>query len=84
MNKNISKILFKQFKKEYYGLTTVEELKSAKRDYCIVSNDFGVYKQCIESFISLKEKEFKNRSLNDLIKPIEEIKPLKFNLKGLD
>lgn len=84
MNKNISKILFKQFKKEYYGLTTVEELKSAKRDYCIVSNDFGIYKQCIESFISLKEKEFKNRSLSDLIKPIEEIKPLKFNLKGLD
>lgn len=83
MNKNISKILFKQFKKEYYGLTTVEELKSAKRDYCIVSNNFGIYKECIESFISLKEREFKNKSLNDLIKPIEEIKPLNFDLKGL-
>lgn len=83
MNKNISKILFKQFKKEYYGLTTVEELKSAKRDYCIVSNDFGIYKECIESFISLKEREFKNKSLNDLIKPIEEVKPLNFDLKGL-
>ena len=83
MNKNISKILFKQFKKEYYGLTTVEELKSAKRDYYIVSNDFGIYKECIESFISLKEREFKNKSLSDLIKPIEEIKPLNFDLKGL-
>ena len=84
MNKNISKILFKQFKKEYYGLTTVEELKSAKRDYCIVSNDFGIYKQCIESFISLKEREFKSNSLNNLIKPFNQVEPLVFNLKGLN
>lgn len=85
MNKNniYSKIAFREFKKQYYGLSTVEELKSAKRDYCIVSNDFGIYKECIESFISLKEREFKNKSLNDLIKPIEEIKPLNFDLKGL-
>lgn len=84
MNKNISKILFKQFKKEYYGLRTVEELKSAKRDFSIVSNDFGIYKECIANFISLKEKEFKNKSLNDLIKPFKEQEPLNFNIKGLD
>ena len=84
MNKNISKILFKQFKKEYYGLTTVEELKSAKRDYLIVSHQFGIYEDTIKKFIDLKELEFKNKSLNDLIKPFNEIEPLKFNLKGLD
>lgn len=83
LNKKQSKILFEQFKKCYYNLNTIEEFKKAKRDYSIISNDFGIYKECIESFISLKEREFKNKSLNDLIKPIEEIKPLNFDLKGL-
>ena len=86
MNKNntYSKIAFREFKRQYYGLSTVEELKSAKRDYNIVSNDFGIYKECVASFISLKEREFKNNSLNELIKPFEEQKPLNFNIKGLD
>ena len=84
LNKKQSKILFEQFKKCYYNLNTIEEFKKAKRDYSIISNDFGIYKECIESFISLKEREFKNNSLNSLIKPFEESKPLKFNLKGLD
>ena len=83
LNKKQSKILFEQFKRCYYNLNTIEEFKKAKRDYSIISNDFGIYKECIESFISLKEREFKNKSLNDLIKPIEEIKPLNFDLKGL-
>ena len=84
MNKNVSKILFKQFKKEYYGLRTVEELKKAERDYKIISNQFGIYEDTVRSFIELKEKEFKNKSLSSLIKPIKELEPLKFNLKGLD
>lgn len=84
MNKNISKILFKQFKKEYYGLQTVKELESAKRDFKIVYNDFGDYKSTISNFLEIKEKEFKNKSLNDLIKPFKEQEPLNFNLKGLD
>ena len=84
LNKKQSKILFEQFKKCYYNLNTIEEFKKAKRDYSIISNDFGIYKECIESFISLKEIEFKNNSLNSLIRPFEESKPLKFNLKGLD
>src|SRR5574344_1281746 len=86
MNKNntYSKIALREFKRQYYGLSTVEELKSAKRDYNIVSNDFGIYKECVASFISLKEREFKNNSLNKLIKPFEEQKPLNFNIKGLD
>lgn len=84
LNKKQSKILFEQFKKCYYNLNTIEEFKKAKRDYSIISNDFGIYKECIESFISLKEREFKNNSLNSLIRPFEESKPLKFNLKGLD
>ena len=77
-------IVFNAFKKAYYGLSTVQELEMAKRDYNIISNDFGIYRECIESFISLKEREFKNESLNRLIKPIEEVEPLVFNLKGLD
>lgn len=84
MNKNISKILFKQFKKEYYGLQTVEELESAKRDFKIVYSDFGDYKSTISNFLEIKEKEFKNKSLNDLIKPFKEQEPLNFNIKGLD
>ena len=84
MNKNISKILFKQFKRHYYGLKTVEELKSAKRDFNIVSNDLGIYKSVVSNFIEIKEKEFKNKSLNDLIRPFKEQEPLNFNIKGLD
>lgn len=84
MNKNISKILFKQFKKEYYGLTTQNELENAKKDFRICNKQFGIYTECVESFITQKEKELKYKSLNDLIKPFESIKPLKFNLKGLD
>lgn len=84
-NKNMySKIAFREFKKAYYGLSTVEELESAKRDYSIISNDFGIYRECIENFISLKEREFKKEFLNSLIKPFKESKPLKFNLKGLN
>lgn len=79
-----SKIAFREFKKAYYGLSTVEELESAKRDYSIISNDFGIYRECIEHFISLKEREFKKEFLNSLIKPVETIEPLSFNLKGLN
>lgn len=81
---NISKILFKRFKEEYFNLETVEELKTAKRDYLIVSHQFGIYEDTIKKFIDLKELEFKNKSLNDLIKPFNEVEPLKFNLKGLN
>lgn len=86
MNKNniYSKIAFREFKKQYYGLSTVEELESAKRDYSIISNDFGIYRECIESFIVNKEREFKKEFLNSLIKPFEEVEPLKFDLKGLN
>lgn len=79
-----SKIAFREFKKAYYGLSTVEELESAKRDYSIISNDFGIYRECIESFIVNKEREFKKEFLNSLIKPFEEVEPLKFDLKGLN
>ena len=81
---NVSKILFKRFKEEYFNLETVEELKTAKRDYLIVSRQFGIYEDTIKKFIDLKELEFKNKSLNDLIKPFNEVEPLEFNLKGLD
>ena len=84
-NKNMySKIAFREFKKTYYGLNTVEELENAKRDYSIISNDFGIYRECIESFIVNKEREFKKEFLNSLIKPFEEVEPLKFDLKGLN
>lgn len=84
IDKNIySKIAFKEFKKAYYGLNTVQELEMAKRDYRIISNDFGIYKECIESFIINKERKFKREFLNSLIKPFEKVEPLTFNLKGL-
>lgn len=84
MNKNISKILFKQFKKEYYGLQTVEELESAKRDYRIISSKFGIFENTVVEFLNYKELEFKNKHLNGLIKPFEQVEPLSFNLKGLN
>lgn len=78
------KILFKAFKKEYYGLDTVEELEKAKRDYCIISSKFGIYENTVVEFLNYKELEFKNKHLNGLIKPFEQVEPLKFNLKGLN
>lgn len=78
------KILFKAFKKEYYGLDTVEELEKAKRDYCIISSKFGIYENTVVEFLNYKELEFKNKHLNGLIKPFDQVEPLKFNLKGLN
>lgn len=84
MNKNISKIVFQQYKQKYYGLNTVEELKQAKKDFCISSELFGIYKPTINKFIEVKELELKNKSLSNLIKPFNQVEPLNFNLKGLD
>lgn len=84
MNKNVSKILFKQFKRHYENINTIDELKQAKRDYKIISNNLGIYKSVVSNFIDIKENEIKKQSLNDLIKPFESIKPLNFNIKGLD
>ena len=84
MNKNVSKIVFKQYKQKYYSLDTIEELEQAKKDFCISSELFGIYKPTINKFIELKELELKNKSLNDLIKPFKEQEPLNFNIKGLD
>lgn len=78
------KILFKEFKKCYSNINTVEELNRAKRDYCIISSDFGDFEPTIHRFLELKELEFKNNSLNRLIKPIDEVEPLIFNIKGLN
>ncbi|WP_304091862.1 hypothetical protein, partial [Methanobrevibacter gottschalkii] len=63
MNKNISKIVFKQYKQKYYGLDTVEELEQAKKDFCVSSELFGIYKPTVNKFIELKELELKNKSL---------------------
>lgn len=84
MNKNVSKILFKQFKRHYENINTIDELKQAKKDYNIVSNNLGIYKPVVSNFIDIKENEIKKQSLNDLIKPFKEVEPLKFDLKGLD
>lgn len=84
MNKNVSKILFKQFKRHYENINTIDELKQAKKDYNIVSNNLGIYKSVVSNFIDIKENEIKKQSLNDLIKPFKEQEPLNFNIKGLD
>lgn len=81
---NTNKIYFDAFKRHYVGIKTVEQLDEAKKAFYAYFNDFGVYQGTIKKFLELKELEFKNNSLNDLIKPFEPIKPLKFDLKGLD
>lgn len=83
-NLKYNRIVFNAFKKQYYGLNTIEELKKAQKDFMLCKNEFGIFKECIENFISLKEREFKNKSLNDLIKPFNEVEPITFNLKGLN
>ncbi len=82
MKNNMSKILFKAYKKHYINVKSVDELEQAKKAF--YTCDFGVYQETIKKFLELKELEFKNNSLNDLIKPIEEVEPITFNLKGLD
>ena len=79
-----SKILFNAYKKHYVGIKTVDELQQAKKDFYACFNDFGIYRESIQKFLELKELEFKNKSLNDLIKPFESVEPLRFNLKGLN
>lgn len=84
MNKKQNQIMFDAYKKHYISIKTVDELEQAKKAFYACFNDFGVYQSTISRFIELKELEFKNNSLNDLIKPFKEVAPLNFNLKGLD
>lgn len=84
MDKKIySKILFNAYKKHYIGIKTVEELNDAKKAFYVYFDEFGAYQETIKKFLNVKELEFKNKSLNDLIKPIEEVEAITFNLKGL-
>lgn len=82
-NNTYEKILFREFKKTYYGLNTVSELEQAKKDYKVISSSFGEFEPTVSKFIELKEKEFKELALNELIKPFEAVEPITFNLKGL-
>lgn len=82
-NNTYEKILFREFKKTYYGLNTVSELEQAKKDYKVISSSFGAFEPTVSKFIELKEKEFKELALNELIKPFEAVEPITFNLKGL-
>lgn len=82
-NNIYEKILFREFKKTYYGLNTVSELEQAKKDYKVISSSFGEFEPTVSKFIELKEKEFKELALNELIKPFEAVEPITFNLKGL-
>ena len=84
LNKKQNQILFNAYKKHYVGIKTVEQLEEAKKAFYASFSDFGDYQVAITKFIDIKENEIKKQSLNDLIKPFESIKPLNFNLKGLD
>ena len=84
LNKKQNQILFNAYKKHYVSIKTVEQLEEAKKAFYASFNDFGAYQGTIKKFLELKELEFKNNSLNDLIKPFKEVAPLNFNLKGLD
>ena len=83
-NLKYNTIVFNAYKKHYSDIKTVEQLKEAKKAFYASFNEFGLYQGTINKFLDLKELEFKNKSLNRLIKPIEEIEPITFNLKGLD
>lgn len=84
MNKNVSKIILREYKKKFYGLNTLEELEMAKKAFYAFFDEFGIYQPTVSKFIELKESEFKKDSLNRLIKPFEKTEPFKFNLKGLN
>ena len=83
-NLKYNTIVFNAYKKHYSDIKTVEQLKEAKKAFYASFNEFGLYQGTINNFLDLKELEFKNESLNRLIKPIEEVEPITFNLKGLD
>lgn len=83
-NLKYNTIVFNAYKKHYSDIKTVEQLKEAKKAFYASFNEFGLYQGTINKFLDLKELEFKNESLNRLIKPIEEVEPITFNLKGLD
>lgn len=84
MNLKYNTIVFNAYKKHYVGIKTVEELKQAEKAFYACFNEFGVYQETIKKFLEVKELEFKNKSLNNLIKPFNQVEPLNFNLKGLD
>lgn len=84
LNKKQNQILFNAYKKHYVGIKTVEQLDEAKKEFYGLFDSFGDYQVVITKFIEIKENEIKKNALNGLIKPIEELEPLKFNLKGLD
>ena len=83
-NLKYNTIVFNAYKKHYSDIKTIEQLKEAKKAFYASFNEFGLYQGTINKFLDLKELEFKNESLNRLIKPIEEVEPITFNLKGLD
>lgn len=84
MNKNVSKIIFREYKNKFYGLDTVDELEQAKKAFYVFFDEFGIYQHVVTKFLEYKELELKNKSLSGLIKPFETVEPLSFNLKGLD
>lgn len=84
LNKKQNQILFNAYKKHYVSIKTVEQLEEAKKAFYASFSDFGDYQSTISNFLEIKEKEIKKEFLNSLIKPFEESKPLKFNLKGLN
>lgn len=84
LNKKQNQILFNAYKKHYVSIKTVEQLEEAKKAFYASFSDFGDYQSTISNFLEIKEKKIKKEFLNSLIKPFEESKPLKFNLKGLN
>lgn len=83
-DKMYSKIVFNAYKRHYSSIKTVEQLYEAKKAFYASFSDFGDYQSTISNFLEIKEKKIKKEFLNSLIKPFEESKPLKFNLKGLN
>lgn len=81
---NTDKIYFDAFKRHYSNIDSMEKLTDAKKAFSVSYKKLGIYKPTVYRFLNAKSKEFKNNSLNVVISDAKELKPLKFDLKGLD
>ena len=81
---NTDKIYFDAFKRHYSNIDSMEDLTDAKKAFSVSYKKLGIYKPTVYRFLNAKSKEFKNNSLNVVISDAKELKPLKFDLKGLN
>lgn len=84
MNKNVHRNCFNQFKSMAQRVKTKEDLRVLEKQFRRNIECFGEFKVTIDAFFDAKYLEFKKNDLALLIRPIEEVNALEFNLKGLN